>query len=411
MSPLDLLRRALPAAAMPGPPADAPAGSVRARRGSGLSAAASGAVAALLTLVPVVILASLVWVTTADARLGWVDAVLAGMSFWLLGHGVPVLLSTGVLGLVPLGALVGVLLIGTWSAGRATWGPAEHGHRSALRAAGGWAAGYAMVIAVVGVLALAGPADPHIARWLAATVGLPAVMALTGMVRSLDHDDVDELLEQLWVPAALRRGWRPALHTTAVLLGAGTLAAVAAAGLAAGDVWALQRELRPGLVGGGVLALLQVLALPNIGLWVVSFVAGPGFSVVEGAAVTWDGSSSALMPMIPVLAAHPEAAVFPAATPVVAAVIVALGGWLGWQSLAATARLASLRAKALTILSAAVSTGVLVGLLDWVGGGALGMDRLAAVGAPAGLMALTVTGWLLLGACLVLVWDWRSLRR
>ena len=62
-------------------------------------------------------------------------------------------------------------------------------------------------------------------------------------------------------------------------------------------------------------------------------------------------------------------------------------------------------------VSAAGSTGALVAVLDEVGGGALGMDRLVDIGAPAGLLGLVVAGWLLLGAGLVLLWDWRSLDR
>ncbi|MGA8045549.1 MAG: DUF6350 family protein, partial [Dermatophilaceae bacterium] len=351
------------------------------------------------------------WVTTADPALGWVEATSAGAAFWLLGHGVPLVTGSGVLGIVPLGALLGVLALGTWSAGRATWAAAEHGHRAAGRIATAWAAGYAGVIALAGAVALAGPMTPHIGRWIAATVALPALMGLIGMVRSLDHDDVDELLERVRVPAALRRGWRPALHATAVLLVAGTLAAVVAVALSVDDVLALQSDLRPGIVGGVVLSLLQVLALPNLGLWILSFVAGPGFSVVDGAAVTWDGSSTALMPMIPVLAAHPQPVVLPAATPLIALTLVATGAWLGWQSLAATARLASLRAKSLTIVSAVAATGALIALLDRVGGGSLGMGRLVDVGAPAAMLGVTVAGWLLLGAALVLAWDWHRLSR
>ncbi|MCA1781458.1 MAG: DUF6350 family protein [Dermatophilaceae bacterium] len=403
MSPLDLLRRALPSTE-----------STRAHRTEVLSVARAGvrgAVAALATLVPVLILASLLWVTTADARLSWLDSILAGMSFWLLGHGIPMVMTTGVIGTVPLGALFGVLLVGVWSAGRATWAAAEHGYRPAVRVAIAWAGGYATLLAVVGLLTLNATIAPHVLRWVAVTLALPVLMAVIGMVRSLDHDDVDEFLERFHVPAALRRGWRPALHTTAVLLGAGTLAALVAVVWSFGDVWALQRELRPGLAGGVALALLQVLALPNVGLWVVSFVAGPGFSVVDGASMTWDGSSTALVPMIPILAAHPDPAVFPALTPVLSFGLVALGAWLGWQSLAATARLASVRAKALTVVSATVTTGTLLALLDGVGGGSLGMDRLLDIGAPAGLLGLVVGGWLLLGAALVLLWDWHSLDR
>ena len=412
MSPLDLLRRALPShdptgTAAPARPARAGAAAEVGLTGAAVRGAATGA----LTLAPVLLLASLLWLTTADSRLSWTDSVLAGTSFWLLGHGVPMVLSTGVVGIVPLGALALVLLVGVWSAGRATWAAAEHGYRPAARVAAAWAGGYAAILALAGVLALTGAAQPHVLRWIAAVLLFPAVTAAVGMVRSLDHDDVDELLERCHVPAALRRGWRPALHTTAVLIGAGTLVVLVAVAWSIGDIVALQRELRPGLTGGVVLGLLQVLALPNLGLWVASFVAGPGFSVVDGAAVTWEGSSTALVPMIPVLAAHPDPMTLPSLTPLVAVLLVALGAWLGWQSLAATARLASLRAKSLTVVSAAGSTGALVAVLDWVGGGSLGMDRLAGVGAPSGLLGLALTGWLLLGAGLVLLWDWRGLER
>lgn len=365
--------------------------------------------AALSTLVPVALLASILWLTTADLHLRWPEAVAAGASFWLLAHGIPVLLTTGVIGIVPLAGFLGVLFLGVWSAGRATWAAAEHGWRPALRIASLWMTGYAVVILAAGLAATLGPMDPQLGRWALATVLLPALMGTIGMVRSLDHEDVDEFLERCLVPSALRRGWRPALHATAVIVVGGTLAATAAVALSIGDVLALHESLRPGLTGGIVLALLQLLALPNIGLWIASFVAGPGFSVVEGSAVTWDGSSTALVPMVPVLAAHPDSALFPAATPAVALLFVLLGGWLGWQSLAATARLASLRAKVLTVLSAVLCTGALVALLDWVGGGALGMDRLSSVGAPSLLLGAAVSGWLLLGGALVLLWDWRTL--
>lgn len=413
MSPLDLLRRVTSRSG-----GDAGTAGVGGRasvdpRTAGtaalVGAAVQGVLAALMTLVPVALLASTLWLTTADMRLSWPEAVAAGASFWLLAHGIPVLLTTGVIGIVPLAAFLGVLFVGVWSAGRATWAAAEHGWRPALRIASLWMIGYAVVVLVAGLAAIRGPMDPQLGRWALATVLLPAVMGTIGMVRSLDHDDVDEFLERCLVPAALRRGWRPALHATAVIVVGGTLAATTAVALALGDVLALQESLRPGIAGGIILALLQLLALPNIGLWISSFVAGPGFSVVAGSAVTWEGSSTALVPMVPVLAAHPDAALFPSQTPVVAVLFVLLGGWLGWQSLAATARLASLRAKSLTVLSAVVSTGVLVALLNWVGGGALGMDRLSSVGAPSLLLGATVSGWLLLGSVLVLLWDWRTL--
>ena len=403
MRPLDLLGRVIPESAH-----DAGRAS---RTGAGALArgAGHGIAAGLITLVPMLLIGTLRWLTTADFHLTWTETMLAATSFWLLGHGIPVVLASGTIGIVPLAMLLIVLWVGAWSAGRATWSAAEHGWRPAIRVAGAWALGYSALLLVIGALAMIGPMDPHLPRWLAALIVLPPLMAIVGMVRALDHDDVDEFLERLFVPAFLRRAWRPALHTTAVIVVAGTLAALAAVVFSIGDIWSLQSDLRPGVAGGVTLGLLQLFSLPNIGLWISSFLAGPGFSVVDGASVTWAGSETALVPMIPILAAHPPAAEFPGFMPALALLFVVLGAWLGWQCLAATARLASLRAKAATIVSAAGCTGLLLALLDWVGGGSLGIDRLADIGASAPLLGLAVAGWLLIGAAAVLAWDWRSL--
>ncbi|MDO5504258.1 MAG: DUF6350 family protein [Actinomycetia bacterium] len=409
MSPLELLRRVLPESDAP-----AKAGADPARRGTAATLARSalhGALAGLITLVPMLVLGTVLWLTTADIQLSWAETMQAGTSFWLLGHGIPILIGTGIIGIVPLALFLLVLWVGVWSAGRSTWAAAEHGWRPALSVACGWALGYALLLLVVGGIAMLGPMEPRLGRWIGAAIVVPALMAVVGMVRSLDHDDVDEFLERCFVPAALRRAWRPALHATVVIVTGGTLAAIAAVALSFDEVWALQSDLRPGVAGGITLGLLQVLALPNIGVWISSFVAGPGFSIVDGASVTWSGAETALVPMVPVFAAHPQPVELPGFMPFLAGLLVVLGAWLGWQCLAATARLASLRAKAVTVMFGAAFTGLLVGLLDWVGGGALGIDRLADIGAPAGLLGLVVTGWLLLGAAAVLAWDWHSLDR
>ena len=408
MSPLELLRRVLPESeALASDSTGTPRGSAA----SFARAAAHGAAAALITLVPMVVLGTVLWLTTADSTLTWPKTMQAATSFWLLGHGIPILIGPGILGIVPLALFLIVLWVGVWSAGRTTWAAAEHGWRPALRVAGGWGLGCSLLLLVVGGIAMVGPMNPALIRWIAVGLVLPALMAVVGMVRSLDHDEVDEFLERCFVPAALRRAWRPALHATAVIVVGGTLVAAAAVALSFGEIMTLQSDLHPGIGGGVTLGLLQLLALPNIGLWIGSFVAGPGFSVVKGASVTWSGSETALVPMVPVFAAHPQPAEFPGFMPFLAGLFVVLGAWLGWQCLAATARLASLRAKALTVLGGAAFTGLLVGLLDWVGGGALGSERLADIGAPAGLLGLVVAGWLLLGALAVLAWDWRSLDR
>jgi hypothetical protein len=173
----------------------------------------------------------------------------------------------------------------------------------------------------------------------------------------------------------------------------------------------LQGELRPGLVGGVVLALAQLSVLPNLALWAVSFVAGTGFSAVEGASATWTGSRTSLLPMVPAFGALPQPGAFPGALPVVVLLPVVVGAFVGWRSLRAVARLSSGRTKLTVAGTAVVVAAGALGLLDVLGGGSLGMARLSDIGAPAGMLTVALVVELGIGAMLVLAWDRWKLRR
>ncbi len=111
-----------------------------------------------------------------------------------------------------------------------------------------------------------------------------------------------------------------------------------------------------GGLGGIVLALAQVASLPNLALWAVSFMAGPGFRVVEGGTVSWSGSEGGLLPMVPVLAALPQPGDFPWFTALSVLVVVAVGAFVARRSLAEVARLSRLRTKLAVALSACTVT-------------------------------------------------------
>jgi hypothetical protein len=148
--------------------------------------------------------------------------------------------------------------------------------------------------------------------------------------------------------------------------------------------------------------------LPNLGLWAVSFLAGTGFSAVEGASATWTGSRTSLLPMIPVLGALPEPGAFPGIVPAVVLLPVLVGVLVGWRALRSVARLSTARTKLTAVGVAVLMAAGSVGALDLLGGGSLGVARLSNIGAPAGAMTLALLVELSLGAGLVVVWDrWR----
>ena len=160
-----------------------------------------------------------------------------------------------------------------------------------------------------------------------------------------------------------------------------------------------------------LLALAQLLALPNLALWAVSWFAGSGFSVSLGADTTWVESQTSLLPMVPVLAAHPDPGAFPWVVRAVVLVPVAVGAWVARDALRGLPRLSRTSTKASAVASAVGVAAVTLGLLDALGGGSLGADRLADIGAPALRMVLALIVTLGIGAAVMLARDWWRLRR
>ena len=77
----------------------------------------------------------------------------------------------------------------------------------------------------------------------------------------------------------------------------------------------------------------------------------------------------------------------------------------GWQACHAWSRLASWRVKALTCLTAVGTAALLVGGLALLSSGAMGVDRLSAVGANPLLVGVALLSELALGALAYLLVD------
>ena len=185
--------------------------------------------------------------------------------------------------------------------------------RPLAAALGAWWAGYAVAVAVAVGLTVAGPFRVTPLSLVLPVVVVP-LLALVLALRPVAADDPDVLGRRLGfarVPDSVRRAVRPGLAGAAVLLGVGLVVVLAAVALSWDQVSTISTAVAAGGLGAVVLALAQVVALPNLALWAVSFMAGPGFRVVEGGSVSWSGSRGGLLPMVPVLAALPQPGPFP----------------------------------------------------------------------------------------------------
>ncbi len=348
------------------------------------------------------------------------EAVGVGAALWVLLSGGHLLDGTVLLSLVPLLGLAAMVLLARVGAREAMVDVSTDGEywgglvpRPLAGALGAWWGGYLLALAGAIGLTTAGPlgVDPGSVLVPALVLPLAAVsLALRPVVRD-DPDVLGPRLDLLRLPDDVRRGLRPGLTGAAVLLAVGALLVALTVALGWSRVTTISAELgAPGL-GTVLLGAAQVLSLPNLALWAVSFLAGPGFEVVEGAAVTWSGSEAGLLPMVPVLAALPQPGPFPWVTAGGVLVVVAVGALVARRALAEVARLSRLRTKLTVATVGCATTAVVLGALDVLAGGSAGQFRLSDVGVPTAAFVVSVFGAMMAGALVVVLRDAWRLRR
>lgn len=349
--------------------------------------------AAGVGLVAVGALVTLAWALTGRGEDGLGTPVSAAGVVWLAGHHAGVTVGSATITLLPLLllgiALVLLVLAGRWAVritSTTTWPD------TALLVVGG-AATYALVgMLVAQASSLAGaevpPVTAAVACGLVALLGLgagalaggPLGAALLGRLPTWARDSL--------VAAGAAAG--------ALAVAVGVVAAIAVV-LRWSSITSLTHQLAPG--GGDALGvlLLSLAYLPNLLVWVLAYVAGPGFAIGGGTGVDPFSQSGGLLPVVPLLGAVPEQA--PAAGPLLLLLPVAAG------AVAALVlrhrRSLPLREEAIGLVGGAVVVALGAALLAALAGGALGDGRLEQLGPPALATGLALGGLVAAGALLV----------
>jgi hypothetical protein len=247
----------------------------------------------------------------------------------------------------------------------------EHRRRALLRASLVQAASYAGVcLALVPVSRLGTTSARPVPTALAAFLlfGCVAVAASVGPA----------------LPAHVRAGVRGAGAGLAVYVGAGALLVGGSLVMHASEVMRLSRQLGGGLSGLPVL-VLGILCAPNAAVAGAAYLAGPGFAVGTGTAVTAFSNSHGVLPAFPLLAALPTGD--GANAVVLSWMVISLLG-AGWVAAQVAGHAEGVRGVAVAVAVA----GCGMALLAWVGGGAIGSGRLSAIGASPWQAGLTVAG-------------------
>jgi hypothetical protein len=203
------------------------------------------------------------------------------------------------------------------------------------------------------------------------------------------------------VPIHLRRAIRPGLWGASAIFGAGVALTLVMVVMHLGRIGRLYDVLGADPVGTVMLSLGQLTVLPNVALWAASWMAGPGFGLGGGTAITWSHSNPGLLPLIPGLGAVPAPGPLPAGLWFSVLVPVAAGALVGWRALRVVARLSSWQAKASVAGAACAVAALILTLATALAGGSLGAARLSGLGAPSLVFGASVLGELLLGAAAV----------
>jgi hypothetical protein len=339
-----------------------------------------------ISLAPLTIL----WAAQYGFAPDWWDFWRTSIDIWLVGHGVDLAItldaaiaaSTGLTGattpftvtMAALGFSMLTVLLGI-RAGRRI---AQTDHRLLGE---GVAIGVFAILSFGLTLSASYPAaQPSLVQ---GTV-LPTLVFTVGMV-------LGTRAIRAWV-----LGWRPQTRATvAAILRGGASSAAAIVAVASvvvavlvvssyAQIIELYEGLQAGALGGFALTLAQIAILPNLVLWAVSWLVGPGFAIGTGSAVSPISTTLGPIPAVPVLGALPT---FDSAFAFVGILIPVLAGFLAGALLGSKRARANVLGSTISIvrtliigLGMGVFAGALLGLLTWASAGSAGPGRLATVG-------------------------------
>ncbi|MGM1017423.1 MAG: DUF6350 family protein [Actinomycetota bacterium] len=387
-----------------------------------LLAAFDAAIAAAVGLVVLLAPLTLLWTLAFGAQADWGALWPLTGTLWQFGHGAPlqiaisdeIIVATGIapeaaafaLTLTPLAFLLFTFFFAA---------------RSGVRAAraGAWILGvlggttaFAAIAAGVALTARVGAAETP---FLLATA-LPAVVyfagALSGAVwfawREGDNGPIDRLHDLVdgwgeWgpVPTEAFRGAAVAVVATTA---AAALAVSVMTVLRGGEAVALFEAARVDVLGATVITLGQLAYLPTLIVWAAAWLAGPGFAVGAGTAVSPAGTQLGVVPGIPALGLLPEnGSIWMLIVILVPVAAGAAAGWvvrsrLAWEGTAEHWGPRAGIAGGIAVLSAGAAA-----LAAVLASGSIGPGRLEQTGPAAGPFALAIGVEVLVGAAILLL--------
>nr|WP_255523954.1 DUF6350 family protein [Terrabacter sp. MAHUQ-38] len=366
----------------------------------------AGMLAAVGTWTVVVLPALLGWLAAPETSVGWFSAVSVASAIWFLGHGQSVGAGGVAISLTPLLLLlVFVLIAYRWArrlaaTERLRVGAGDWSRVAKWAVVPGFVTGYGLASAIFALFTLGGPATPGVAAVLGS---LLVPLAALGFVMIRPDDESAPAFVRswfrrgpTWLPSVWRVGWRGA----GLLLAVGIVVVAVRLVLSWSAVADVQDQYAANVGAMVIIGLGQLALLGNAATWALSFLAGPGFQIALGSTIAPAAAQPGLLPLVPVLGALPQATDYPPMMYAVVFAPVAAGVWLGHRVDAELEFFGNVRARvSATAVAALIAVVVVVGLTA-LGNGAVGVDRLSAVGPHLGPFAAALAAEVVGGALL-----------
>jgi len=338
------------------------------------------------------------------AVIGWLaatfggasGAIRAGASAWLVAHKAGVTISSGSvsgsISVAPLGLTLFLgwcLYRGGKSAARAS---AADRTKDLIALSGAFAAVYGLGALVVALLTADGPLKVSPLSAFLGAASLALVAGTAGiLVESGAADDFADA-----IPVGLRDTFPAAMAAVLTVIALASVLYAVLLAIHFSRITGMLELLDAGVIGSVVLFAICLMLVPNMVLYVVAFLAGPGFQLGVGTTIAPTGVDVGNLPALPLLAAVPAdgatptyllvlTAVVPLVAGAVAGLVVVRRGLvardadaLGWDAFALRGAISALLA------------GVVLFVLMALAGGSAGPGRMAEVGIPAALPAAGV---------------------
>lgn len=405
-------------------------------------AALDAMVAAVVGLVGILAPLTLVWLALFGDVAVWDALWPTSVRVWQLGHLVPVHIDLASfardLGIADTGATfwlsVAPLLFGMF-----TLLFAVRSGRRAVRAANPWIGLLAAILVMVGVSVAAqlSSANPVATVHTWQGIAFPPLIYLVGMLGGIIHDawnegdngpidDVHDYVDgwgPAWreIPALVLRG--SAVVVVGLVGAAGVLFAVLVAA-SGDDIIALYEAAQADAIGASVITLAQLAFVPTLLVWMGSWIAGPGFAIGTGTAISPSGTSLGVVPGIPIFGLLPEgSSTWMLLFALVPIALGAFGGWIVRRSYAKDWAIEGAGAepvgpRVVIAVGVAAWAGAAWAILAEIANGSLGPGRLVDVGASPIAVGITVGLEALVGAAILMLAplpkpvtedDWASL--